>query len=132
MNLLPSLRALWKGLKGRSLTFSVVFAMAVMGSSFAGLLRAPLRTIGIWGPLVLILPIVATALLAKQERKLNLGEGFRRTCSYSLIFGSILLALLLWRYQGWLDDRYAESLQTGPRFEEPREISLPRGPRHRH
>ena len=127
-----SLRALWKGLRGRSLTFSVVFAMAVMGSSFAGLMRVPLRTIGIWAPLVFLLPIIATGLLAKQERKLAIGDRFRRLCSYSLIFSSILLAVLLWRYQAWLDSAYARGLQLGPLFKEVQRPDLSRGPRGKH
>jgi hypothetical protein len=126
------LRALWKGLRGRSLTFSVVFAMAVLGSSFAGLLRAPLRTIGIWAPLVFLLPIIATGLLARQERKLRLRDELRRTLSYSLILGSIALALLLWRYQSWLEKAYSDSLQPGPLYEERVPAETPRGPRGKH
>ena len=129
MNPLP-LGALWKGLRGRSLTFSVVFAMAVLGSSFAGLMRAPLRTIGIWAPLVLLLPIIATALLAKQEQKLKIETEFKRICSYSLIFGSILLALLIWKYEGYMEARFADSVQKGPLFEE-KGPERPRGPRNR-
>lgn len=117
MTIFP-LRALWKGLRGRSLTFSVVFAMAVMGSSFAGLLRMPLKTIGIWGPLVLILPIVATGLLAKQEQRLPVSVSFKRSCSVLLIFGSVLLVALLGRYESWLEDRYADTVQVGERFRE--------------
>ena len=129
MNPLP-LRALWKGLRGRSLTFSIVFAMAVLGSSFAGLMRAPMKTIGFWGPLVFILPIIATALLAKQEQKLKIEAEFKRICSYSLIFGSIILALLIWKYGDFLKASYADSVQKGPLFEEQRP-ELPRGPRNR-
>ena len=124
------LRALWRGLRGRSLVFSIVFAMAVMGSSFGGLLRAPLKIIGIWAPLVLILPIVATRVLAKYERRLKIGDDFRRVCAYGLIFGSILLALLLWRYQTWLDEAYADSIRPGPLYQE-ESPELPRGPRNR-
>lgn len=125
-----SLRALWKGIRGRSLTFSIIFAMAVMGSSFAGLMRAPLKTIGIWAPLVFILPVVATGLLAKYEQKLKIETEIKRICSYSLIFGSILLALLLWKYEGFLKTRYADSVQKGPLFEE-EGPERPRGPRNR-
>lgn len=125
-----SIRALWKGLRGRSLTFSLVFAMAVMGSSFAGLLRAPLRTIGIWGPLVLILPIVATGLLAKQESKLKMKMETRQLCAYAMIFGSILMAILLWQYESWLERKYADSVQHGPLFKEQENPLLERkGPR---
>ena len=124
-----SIRALWKGLRGKSLTFSVVFAMAVMGSSFGGLLRAPLQTIGIWAPLVVILPIVATGMLAKQENKLKIPDEMRRICSYALIFGAILLAIILWRYEVWLENKYADSVQFGPRFVEPEPVILKTGPR---
>lgn len=125
-----SLRALWKGLRGRSLTFSVVFAMAVLGSSLAGLMRAPLKTIGIWGPLVFILPIIATGLLAKHERRLKLEEEFKRICSYSLIFGSILLAILLWRYDAWINKALSDTVTEGPLYKE-KSDQRPRGPRHR-
>jgi hypothetical protein len=104
--------------------------MAVMGSSFAGLMRAPLKTIGIWAPLVFILPVVATGLLAKYEQKLKIETEIKRICSYSLIFGSILLALLLWKYEGFLKTRYADSVQKGPLFEE-EGPERPRGPRNR-
>ena len=113
-----SLRALWKGLRGHSLTFSLVFAMAVMGFSFAGLLRAPLRTIGIWAPLLFILPIIATALLAKFERKLPVPIRTRQICSYLLIFGSIFLALVLWRFESSLHEAYADTAVRGPLFKE--------------
>ena len=124
-----SLRALWKGLRGRSLTFSIIFAMAIMGSSFAGLLRAPLRTIGIWGPLVLLLPIIVTGLLAKHEHKLSLSVRFRQLCSYTLIFGSIVLAVLLWRYENRLEETYANSFEKGPLFKEEENPVRRRGPR---
>ena len=117
-------------LKVSSLTFSLVFALAVLGSSFGGLLRAPLRTIGIWGPLVLILPIVATGLLAKQERKLKMEMRTRQICSYTMIFGSILMAILLWQYESWLQRKYADSVQPGPLFKEQDNPLLERrGPR---
>jgi hypothetical protein len=125
-----SFRALWKGLRGRSLIFSVVFAMAVMGFSFAGILRMPMRFIGLWAPLIIILPIIATGLLAKREQKLELRDEFKRACSYSLIFGSILLALLLWRYEAWLRDSLSDTFQKGPLYKE-KAPDRPRGPRNR-
>jgi hypothetical protein len=104
--------------------------MAVMGSSFSGLLRAPLRTFGLWGPLIFILPIIATRLLAKQEHRLKIRDDLRRICAFGLIFGSIFLALLLWRYQVWLDHAFADSIEQGPLYKE--ELpELPRGPRNR-
>ena len=127
-----SLRALWKGLRGQSLVFSVVFAFAVLGFSLAGLLRSPMRAIGLWGPLVFLLPLILVGWTARLEKRLELRVPFRRWCCYGLIFGSILLSLMLWAYQRHLRQAYAESIQPGPRFEEPaRPADLPRGPRHR-
>ena len=125
-----SFRALWKGLRGRSLTFSIVFAMAVLGSSFAGILRMPLRIIGLWAPLIIILPIIATGLLAKQEQKLDLRDDFKRVCSYTLIFGSILMGLLLWRYEGWIHQSLSDTYEKGPLYKEKAPVR-PRGPRNR-
>jgi hypothetical protein len=127
-----SLRALWKGLRGRSLTFSVIFAMAWMGSSFAGILRLPLRMIGLWAPLIFILPVVATILLARHERRLPWSDDFKRVCNYTLIFGAILLSLLLWRYEAWLRSSYADSVVPGPRYREVDKPEIHRsGPRGR-
>ena len=100
-----SLRALWRGLRGKSLTFSLVFAMAVMGFSFAATLRDSFRWVGLWGPLIWIGPILLTGWLAKNESKLKLNDTFRRVCAYGLIFGSILLAVLLWKYEDYLESK---------------------------
>lgn len=125
-------RAFWKGLKGNSLVFSLVFAMALLGFSLAGLLRSPMRAIGIWGPLIFLLPFIAIGFAAKLERRLNLETWFRRVCCLILILGSILLTLLLFRYEAWITSRYEQSLVTGPKFKEPASSpALPRGPRGR-
>ena len=116
-------------MRGRSLTFSLVFAMALLGISFSGLLRAPLRTIGIWGPLIFLLPLLATGLLARrEERWLPLQPAFKRLCSRILIYGSILLTVLIWRYGVWLRAAYEDSFVPGPRYQE-KTHELPRGPR---
>lgn len=127
-----SLRALWKGLKGNSLVFSLAFAMALMGFSLAHLLRMPLRETGLWGPLILILPFLLIGWLARLETRLQLRPKVRRTCVLILIVGSIACTLLLWRYEAALEKRYADSVILGPKFVEPKpEPKLPRGPRHR-
>jgi hypothetical protein len=126
-----SLRALWKGLKGSSLVFSVVFAMAVLGFSLAGILRSPLKAIGLWWPLIFILPIIAIGWSAKFEQRLALEKNFKRLLCLILIVGSIVLSILLWWTRGFLEGRYADSFQPGPKFEQPRDERLPRGPRHR-
>ena len=126
-----SLRALWKGLKGNSLVFSVVFAMALMGFSLGGILRSPLKAIGLWWPLIFILPLIAIGWTARMERRLKLEKPFKRLLCLILILGSILLSVLLWWTRGFLDEQYADSIQPGPRFEEPKERERPRGPRNR-
>lgn len=127
-----ALRALWKGLKRNSLIFSLVFAMAVMGFSLAGLLRNPLRGFGLWWPLILILPFLVIGQAAKFEQRLRVRPSVRRFCVLLLLGGSLLLSVLFWRYEAALEARYADSFKPGPKFEEPkREVTLPRGPRHR-
>jgi hypothetical protein len=134
---LLSLRALWKGLKASSLTFSLVFAMALMGLSLAGLLRSPIRAIGLWGPLVFLLPLIAIGWAARLEARFLPDARFRRRCSLLLIGGSILLTLLLWRYERLLTERYRDTFIPGPAFvEEPAggrssPIDPRRGPRNR-
>lgn len=119
-------------MRGKSLVFSVVFAMAVMGFSLAGILRSPMRAIGLWWPLIFLIPILAIGKTAKFERKLNLKPQFRRLCCYILIFGSILLSLGIWQYGKSLREVYAEkAIQPGPKFKVEEEDNLPRGPRNR-
>jgi hypothetical protein len=129
-----SLRALWKGLKGNSLIFSLVFAMALMGFSLAGMLRLTLRELGLWWPLMLLLPFVVIGRLARLEARLRLRPRIRRACVLILIGGSISLTLALWRYESRLEDRREASVESrlGPKFVEPEnKPELPRGPRHR-
>ena len=125
-----SLRALWRGLRGRSLVFSLIFAMAVMGFSLSGLLRSPMRAIGLWWPLIFLLPILLIGKTAKFERTFDLRPEFRRICCFILIYGSILLSLGFWVYGRHLRNAYAEiSIQPGPLYKEVIEVNLPRGPR---
>lgn len=127
-------RAFWKGLRGNSLVFSLVFALAMTGFSLAGILRSPMRAFGLWGPLIFILPIIAIGWAAKLEKRLRLRDGFRRFCCLLLIAGSILLSYELWRYETRLTERYRDSIRPGPAFREtddgPPRV-LPRGPRNR-
>jgi len=100
------IRALWRGLRGKSLTFSLIFAMTVMGLSFAGTLRNSLGWVGLWGPLIWIFPILLTGWLSKNEYKMKISDEFRRTAAYGLIFFSSLLAFALWKYEKHLEAQY--------------------------
>lgn len=126
-----SLRALWKALRGNSLTFSLVFAVAVLGGSVAGVLREPLLALGLASPLAFLLSILLIGFLARRERKLPLRLRFKRLCSLLLIVGSLILGTVFWRYQAHLEEQYEDSFVPGPRFEEPRRELPRRGPRHR-
>jgi len=130
---LIALRALIKGLTGNSLLFSLVYALAVMGFSLAGLLRDPMRAVGLWGPLVFLLPLFLLGKVANWERQSGLDPRLRRTGALLLIVGSTVLALLLWRYERALEARHAGSFEPGPLFQAPVEEGprLPRGPRGR-
>lgn len=128
-----SLRALWKAIRRSSLVFSLVFAMALLGFSLAGLLRSPLRAMGVWWPILFLGPFILIGWAAKLEARLKLSPTFRRRACLLLIFGSIGLSLVLWWYQRDRQAHYAvKAVQPGPRFEEKkRSPELPRGPRNR-
>lgn len=127
-----SLRALIRGIRERSLLFSLMFAMAVMGGSLAGLLRDPLRAAGLWWPLAFLLPIFIFKKTAAWETRWLGGLRIRSIGSALLIAGSILLSVLLWRYEGALEERYADSFVRGPLFKESSPIDRTRrGPRGR-
>ncbi len=125
-----SLRALWKALRGNSLTFSVVFAGAIMGGSVAGLVREPMLALGMASPLAFLASLLLIGLLAKSERKLPLRPSFKRQCCLLLIVGSLVLAVVFWNYQSRLEKRYAEGFVPGPKFEEPHRELPRRRPSH--
>ena len=91
-----------------------------------------MRAIGLWWPLIFILPIIAIGKGAKFEQKLELRPEFRRLCCLILIYGSILLSIGIWVYGSNIRDAYEEKgIRPGPKYEEVIEVDLPRGPRHR-
>ena len=86
---------LWRGFKGRSVTFAMLFATAILGLSLAHLARVALAKLGFHWLYVLILPMVLFSLLAKCEERFIPDEGKRAFYARSIIAGSILLALLI-------------------------------------
>ena len=104
--------------------------MAIMGFSLAGFLRSPMRALGLWWPLIFILPIIAIGKGAKWERKLQLEPEFRRMCCLILIYGSLLLSIGIWVYGIGLRSAYEDNnIRPGPKYVETSEVELPRGPR---
>jgi hypothetical protein len=108
-----------RGLRGKSLTFSLIFAMAALGFSFGGLMRNSFKEIGFWTPFAFILPLIITGLLAKNEHRLRLRESFQRLSAFLLIFGSIALAICLWRWEVWHEETYEKTFVAGPKYKEP-------------
>lgn len=110
-----------------------MFAMAMLGGSLAGLLRDPMRAIGLWGPVAFVLPFLVFGKVAKWEQRWQPGLRIRRLGSLLLVIGSILLALGLWRYERVLEKRYEESFVPGPLYDPDfgKQPIERRGPRHR-
>lgn len=117
------LRLLWKGLTGRSIVFSLLFAMAVLGYSGAGFLREAFRSIPFvpwWA--VWVAPMILIGMLAKREDRWLPNITFRRVLSLAVVSFSVLFGLLLARMESEaraLDPLAEQELsrprQTGPR-----------------
>ena len=88
---------LWRGFKGRSVTFALLFASFMVGLSLAHFVKVALTRLGVHWLYVLILPVVFFSWLAKREDRFIPDEGKRTLYARGLIVGSILLALLI----GW-------------------------------
>ena len=85
----------WRGLKGHSVTFAALFASVLLGASISGGVQALLATLGVHWLYVIILPVVLFGWLAKKEPQWLPDEAKRRRIARSLLFGSIVLAVLI-------------------------------------
>ncbi len=124
-----NLRALWKGFRGNSITFSLIFAMAIMGFSLAGIMRDSLRSVGLWWPLVFLVPMVAVGWLAKNEHQLKIRKRTRTLATILLIAGSIWCSTMLGKYEQHLREQYSDTIELGPQYQEPEREPARRGPR---
>lgn len=89
------LRLLWKGLSGRSVLFSLLFSMAVLGYSGAGFIREFFSLLGIPWWLVWLVPIFLIGALAKREEQWIPNENFRRGLSIGMVVFSMCFGYLL-------------------------------------
>ena len=86
---------LWRGLRGNSVTFALLFASCLLGGSVSGALARLLARLGVHWLYVLILPALLFLWLAKREERFIPEERKRRLYARGLILGSIGVALLI-------------------------------------
>ena len=86
---------LWRGFKGNSVTFSLLFACLVLGWSVTGSLWGFLRQMGIHWLFALIVPGLFFSWLARREERWLPDEVVRRRCARGLIVASLLVAAMI-------------------------------------
>ena len=86
---------LWRGLKGRSLTFALLFASFVLGWSLTHAVNVLLTRLGVHWLYALLLPALFFMWLAKREDRFIPEEAKRMLYARSLIAGSVILAIVI-------------------------------------
>jgi hypothetical protein len=86
---------LWRGFRGNSVTFALLFACLVLGWSVTGSLWFFLRQHGVHWLFALVIPALLFGSLAKHENRIIPDEAKRKLWARGLIVGSVLLALLV-------------------------------------
>ncbi len=89
----------WRGLKGHSITFAALFASVLLGASISGGLHYLLAALGIHWLYVIILPVLLFSWLNKKEPQWFPDQARRRMIARSLLFGSLLIALLVGHFR---------------------------------
>ena len=86
---------LWRGWRGKSVTFALLFASALLGLSLSHYVKLALSKLGVHWLYVLIIPFFFFGWLAQREERWLPEERQRKLWARSLIAGSILLAMLI-------------------------------------
>ncbi|HWA26307.1 MAG TPA: hypothetical protein VG734_11640 [Lacunisphaera sp.] len=86
---------LWRGFKGNSVTFALLFASFLVGLSLSHYVQVALTRLGVHWLYVLILPVAFFSWLAKREDRIIPDEVHRKRWARGLIVASILVALLI-------------------------------------
>jgi len=86
---------LWRGFKGRSVTFALLFASFMLGWSLSHYVNVLLTRLGVHWLYAMVLPAFFFMWLAKREDRFIPDEGKRKLYARVLIIGSIGLALLI-------------------------------------
>lgn len=87
----------WQGLRGHSITFSALFASLVLGVSIAGGVGRLLSSLGVHWLYVIILPAVLFWWLNRKEAQWVPDLRMRKWIARSLLFGSIVAAVIIAR-----------------------------------
>lgn len=86
---------LWRGFKGRSVTFALLFASFLLGWSLSHEMNMLLTRLGVHWLYALLLPAFGFMWLAKREDRFIPDEKKRTRWARGLIAGSIVLAIVL-------------------------------------
>ncbi len=86
---------LWRGFKGNSVTFALLFATFVLGWPLSDELGRLLVRVGVHWLYVLVLPGLFFMTLAKREARLIPDERMRKRWARGLIVGSLALAIVI-------------------------------------
>lgn len=86
---------LWRGFRGNSVTFALLFATFMLGWPLSGQVNHLLAWLGVHWLYALVLPAFFFMWLAKREERLIPEEAKRRVYARGLIVGSLMLALLI-------------------------------------
>ncbi len=86
---------LWRGFKGRSVTFALLFASFMLGWSLSHAVNVLLTRLGVHWLYALMLPAFFFMWLAKREDRLFPDEAKRTLYARSLIAGAIILAIII-------------------------------------
>lgn len=91
--------SLWKALRNFSLTFSIVFASALLGLSVTRLLRKALGELSLHWIFLWIIPMLLIGFLAKHEHRIIRNPAFRRQMAVVLLVGAVMVHVMLTRLQ---------------------------------
>jgi hypothetical protein len=86
---------LWRGFRGKSVTFALLFASCVLGWPISGALGHLLARLGVHWLYALILPAFFFLWLAKREDRFIPAESNRKLYARSVIAGSVVVAFLV-------------------------------------
>jgi len=84
----------WKALRGQSVTFAALFALALCGFSVIHWMRLGLRELGFGWIGFILVPIIIIGTIARKENEWMPDEKRRRRWSKGLVFGALLFLVV--------------------------------------